>query len=436
MSASPLPADLANALVEQLPIGIVLASHSGTRYVSQGLYALLGYPAKAGENALAPDALVTTKSWQRWHSAIAQLLTGESSAETLSLTGITPCGDLIELQAQLSLLDSAGETTVLSLIRSLPESDLDTQSLSRLAFRDSLTGLPNRALFLDRLSQSLRCNKRTGGGFALLCIDLDGFKAINDTHGHETGDEVLRQFAAILQNAIRESDSVARLGGDEFILILQDTDSGKAALHVAANIHLALLDGLQIGPLQLELGASIGISAYPEHGHDMHALIAAADKAMYDAKRQGKGTSRYKAMAEAELSKLAPMNLNWSADMELGVDWIDRDHRAMVKIVNRLIQALFSVEEFAFIQSLMEQFISTTAAHFAREDRAMDVLSEEDRLRHQQEHAQALAELQRIRAKLEASSLSQTIQFLTNWVREHIRHSDRTLSEALLQSAP
>lgn len=158
------------------------------------------------------------------------------------------------------------------------------RNLHRLAYFDAVTGLPNRNLFHDRLRQALFRAARGNALLAVLFLDLDGFKAINDTHGHATGDEVLRAVAERLTHCVREGDTLSRLGGDEFAAVLPDlADSGVAA-RVAERIVAALAEPLTACGGEVSLTASIGISLYPADGREAADLVRRADGAMYRAK--------------------------------------------------------------------------------------------------------------------------------------------------------
>ncbi len=165
-------------------------------------------------------------------------------------------------------------------------------ALYRSANYDKLTGLPNRALFLDRLDQNLKQAERYERKFALLLMDLDGFKSVNDTLGHDAGDVLLRKTAKRLQACVREADTVARIGGDEFTAILSTVRSVDDAKTVAGKILEALSKPFDIGNRKAHMGASIGISVFPANGTDTETLLKKADDAMYAAKRSGKNDYR------------------------------------------------------------------------------------------------------------------------------------------------
>ena len=162
------------------------------------------------------------------------------------------------------------------------------QALIKLAKHDALTGLPNRQLLSDRLAQALVAAKRDKSHVALMFIDLDEFKPINDTYGHAIGDLILIEAARRIQDCIRESDTVSRVGGDEFIVLLPIVDTTQHAAIVADKIRQSLNDPFEFSANRLHISCSIGISLYPEHGSDEIALLKNADLAMYDAKRSGR----------------------------------------------------------------------------------------------------------------------------------------------------
>lgn len=165
--------------------------------------------------------------------------------------------------------------------------------LHHLAYHDALTDLPNRQLFMDRVEQAIAQARRREGSFSLLFIDLDGFKDINDSLGHGTGDRVLTHVAQRLRDCVREVDTVARLGGDEFIVVLDRGHDDPIISAASEKIFKVLADPVEIDGHELFLSASIGISRYPEDGETAEELLRAADTAMYRAKEAGKGTFRF-----------------------------------------------------------------------------------------------------------------------------------------------
>jgi len=195
------------------------------------------------------------------------------------------------------------ERKLVEQARDLAEEQLKQQAeLNRYqALHDSLTGLPNRTLFHDRVQQALVAARRAGAEFALLMMDLDRFKEINDTLGHASGDRLLLEVGRRLQGTLRAMDSIARLGGEEFALLLPGS-SALSVLEAVERIRRAferpfVLDGL---PLQVE--ASVGIALYPAHGADVNALIQRADMAMYVAKNANSGHAIYDSREDSQAS--------------------------------------------------------------------------------------------------------------------------------------
>jgi diguanylate cyclase (GGDEF)-like protein/PAS domain S-box-containing protein len=162
------------------------------------------------------------------------------------------------------------------------------KKVSDLANRDALTGLPNLRLFQERLLSTLSISKRKGWKAAVMFIDLDGFKNVNDSYGHEAGDKILKRVAQRLLKNVRKADTVARIGGDEFLIIQTEVNDKAAAAHVAGKIVQQLAAPFDLDENQILIGASIGIAMYPAHGDNSRDLIKKADNAMYQTKTHGK----------------------------------------------------------------------------------------------------------------------------------------------------
>lgn len=176
--------------------------------------------------------------------------------------------------------------------RDISERKYAEERLKHMARHDALTGLANRALFSDLFNQALACARRDASRLALLFLDLDRFKPINDSLGHAVGDLVLRSAAERIQACVRESDTVARIGGDEFIVLLRDVADHGCALAVAEDIRRALNQVFAVDGYRVQISTSIGVAMYPEHGLDAEALTRNADDAMYWAKNVGRNGVR------------------------------------------------------------------------------------------------------------------------------------------------
>jgi diguanylate cyclase (GGDEF)-like protein len=206
--------------------------------------------------------------------------------------------ELSELQEQCSTLRSAqlveaNEQLVLAAIHARTIAEQAVSELGALAMsnqHDALTGTPNRALMLDRLENAIAMAKRRASFCAVLFVDLDHFKEINDTLGHAAGDFVLQRTARRLEAVVRESDTVSRHGGDEFLVLLAEVKQASDVTLIADKMLITLATERRAGAHGQCLSASIGIALYPKHGENAATLISRADAAMYRSKKRGGGT--------------------------------------------------------------------------------------------------------------------------------------------------
>ena len=192
------------------------------------------------------------------------------------------------LTTKLPLHDESGAVIgLVGITREINEIRQTEVALQHLATHDTLTDLPNRFLMVDRLDQLLARAKRSAARFAVLFMDIDRFKEVNDTHGHEFGDLLLRAVAQRLRSSVRQSDTVARIGGDEFVIVLDTVRKSGEGETVANHVRRALAKPITILQHPMTVTASIGISFYPENGESADMLLRAADSAMYLAKKGG-----------------------------------------------------------------------------------------------------------------------------------------------------
>jgi diguanylate cyclase (GGDEF)-like protein/PAS domain S-box-containing protein len=217
-----------------------------------------------------------------------------------------------------SVRNPAGETT--HYVTVFSDISLDKENAARLEFLahyDALTHLPNRTLFQDRLREALYRARRYGHPVALMFIDLDRFKSVNDTLGHEVGDLLLQATARRLEQCVRETDTVARLGGDEFTILLHELVEGADAVTVAEKVLASLAQPFVLAGRELCISASIGITCYPDDGEDAQILLANADAAMYCAKQRGRNTHHVFA---AGMDTHAADNLVLAQELRKGLD--------------------------------------------------------------------------------------------------------------------
>lgn len=205
----------------------------------------------------------------------------ENLAEVRRDTSGLHAAELLEANQQLVIAALHADRIAEKAVNSLSE-------LTRSCQRDSLTNTPNRELMLDRLSTAITMARRHGTHLAVLFLDMDHFKRINDTLGHAAGDEVLKLVAVRTESVIRDSDTVSRHSGDEFLILLAEVAHSWDAAHIAEKILTALAEPSRVGAHVLSLSASIGIAIYPEDGKDAATLIGRADAAMYRSKKNGR----------------------------------------------------------------------------------------------------------------------------------------------------
>jgi len=231
-------------------------------------------------------------------------------AATLAvITFLLLCGTL-----SLSVLDASMESKNAKIASSLRDANAELQ---HLVLHDPLTKLPNRMLLEDRVQQAVDECKRSGGSCAVLFVDLDRFKAFNDSLGHFAGDTVLRTVAERLRATVREEDTVSRLGGDEFVVLLKHVASTQDAGGTARKIMDALSRPILLDGHELRVGSSVGISVHPEHGETATRLIANADAAMYHVKKSGRSNLAY---FEPEMMSFMPQRLTLENELRAALE--------------------------------------------------------------------------------------------------------------------
>lgn len=260
---------------------IVLFSWILGHYLSRGLNALQQGAKKIAEGDLGYQVTVSGKD----ELAQTSVAFNEMSAKLKFLDH-----ERAIKQDEIHQLNLALEQRVID--RTMQLNDVNKQ-LEHQAMHDALTKLPNRALFHDRLHSTLSSAERTGDVFALVGIDLDLFKEINDTLGHHAGDLVLQHVAVACHKVLRDSDTMARMGGDEFSILLPKVTDIEQATLVVGRVLAAIREPLEIDGHLVEVGASLGIAMYPQHGKDELTLVTHSDAAMYEAKQKKLGVVVY-----------------------------------------------------------------------------------------------------------------------------------------------
>ncbi len=260
--------------------------------------------ADGGELRRAIEAMARDRRRRIYRELRYRMTDGREAWASLAVAKVRAAGDDHEFS-----IATIENTTV----RKVQE-----EALEHLALHDTLTGLPNRTLLGDRLRQALLTSQREREGLALLIMDLDRFKEVNDSLGHHWGDMLLQQAAARLRESLRESDTVARLGGDEFAIILPGVDEHELVERMARKLLEALDRPFVIEGRLLRVGASVGAAVSPAHGEDVSTLIRHADSAMYAAKRGGSGFALYSDGADEALAMRLALASELPAALEAG----------------------------------------------------------------------------------------------------------------------
>lgn len=217
-----------------------------------------------------------------------ETLMGPVMSRRFEITSARPNGQIVNFEVAMSKRDAGPKSVTTVFIRDITEISLARKKIEYLAEHDGLTGLANRRMLKIAFKGALARAKRSQKKCAILSLDLDNFKPINDTLGHQAGDQVLKDTAKRFAHALRESDTVARVGGDEFVILLENLEGPEYAAEVAKKLLHLVQQPLRLEGQKAQIGVSIGISMYPENGSDLRELLAMSDKALYAVKREGK----------------------------------------------------------------------------------------------------------------------------------------------------
>ena len=403
-------------------VGIV---HRGAFvYASDGLRRSMGWSADAGSVAL--EVALVPSDRKRVEAAIAAVTDVRRVVECRMLrAGGT------EFDAELAMVRAVGlPAAAVVLCTDVTAHRRATQELSYLAFIDPLTGLGNRALFADRLRDTLMEARRTGRSFAVLFADLDDFKAVNDTYGHDVGDALLREVAGRLRAITRDSDTVARLGGDDFAFVLPQSGTPQVAALVAGRIVLAVSEPMRVRDLPVRVGISVGVAVYPDHGRDQDALVAAADSGVYASKRGGRNRYTFPEHAEGHGVVHAEF-IAWDDTRNLGVDLIDTQHARLAALINDLGEDLkFGRDRDRLLRSLTT-LVDYTEKHFWSEETLMRTNDLPGLESHARAHTQLLEDVRCMSIGLDEKSMMLTMRYLYEWLVRHVETYDRALVAAL-----
>jgi diguanylate cyclase (GGDEF)-like protein/PAS domain S-box-containing protein len=264
-----------------LPIVIVRLSDEAVMYVNDRMRSEFGLGDRTLNNLRPRDFYVNSADRDQLITALQA--TGRVSDLELLLKDAH--GKVFWALYSSQRIHFGGHDCVMTALLNVDERKRAHDELQYRAYHDALTGLPNRAMFMDALKRTLHRMERSGGATSLLFIDLDHFKTVNDRLGHEVGDLLLQQVAQRIEDCVREGDLVARLGGDEFVVLVEGHDDPQ---RMAEKILSVLRPEYQLGDHAVRITASIGVSCFPQDGTELNSLLSAADFAMYQAKTSGR----------------------------------------------------------------------------------------------------------------------------------------------------
>jgi len=292
LAAAEREAAFFRQLAESATDTIVYGDLDGVRrYITPSVRELLGYEPEALIGQCAID-IVHPDDTPAFAALLARLRSGATEVGSIEIRQRHRDGHWVWMEARVRLTHDAGTgeaTGYVSSVRATGQRKAREERLARLAAHDALTGLPNRLRLGELLAQEIERSRRSGQQLLLLCMDLDGFKQVNDRFGHLAGDAMLREVAERLRGVLRGIDVIARLGGDEFVAAIQ-ADSMDAATAMAQRLIAAMARPFQCDGRPAQIGLSIGIARLAPDMADAQALLSAADLALYAAKRQGKNT--------------------------------------------------------------------------------------------------------------------------------------------------
>jgi diguanylate cyclase (GGDEF)-like protein/PAS domain S-box-containing protein len=296
--------DLTQAVLDNVADGIFILDEGGRiESVNRSVGPLFGYGD--GEQIGHPFGFMVdaeSRSDLRAFDAARAAFSDEEDelAGPIETVGARRDGSTFPMELERRTIEHGPRKYTLASVRDISERKSHRDALEHLALHDGLTGLANRTMFSDHVAKSLALAKRDCETRGLLVLDLDDFKRINDTLGHELGDDLLKQVSARLTAVLREADTVARLGGDEFAILPAGAIDMAATAAMAWTIQETFESGFNLGGELVQVAPSIGISIYPEHGDNIGELLHRADLAMYAAKRSGKGQAVFEAAHETE----------------------------------------------------------------------------------------------------------------------------------------
>ena len=420
-------------------------------YVSPSVYELRGYTPE--EIMAQPmEAALTPESAERARTALQETITrwsAENRSRTFQIVEIDQPhkdGHIVhtEVVTTLHAGPDGNPAYVIGVTRNVTERRRAEEAIRRLAFYDPLTDLANRRLLLDRLPQEIARARRDLSRLAVLYIDLDKFKPINDTRGHDTGDWLLKSAAARLRDCLRQSDTAARVGGDEFVALLGDIRSPDHAISVAEKICQELRRPFVTGAGEpLAISSSVGVALFPDDSDDAHELLRMADEAMYHAKHTSRGRvelfSRISGKPDFPREKHPLIHLAWWPSFTSGHPLIDQQHHELFRLANELLGT--SLTGNASPEALGQAFDTVLAhieRHFSDEENILRASAYPALPEHITEHRGLVRKAKRIRDLFAKGEIpcGELVDFLArDMVAMHLLQEDRKFFSLFVASA-
>ena len=385
-------------LVEQLQESIVVVRESHILFSNPAFTLLTGYEAEALRQLDVAELFFFDEREEIRQRAREQL--AGSVAENRHLFRLrNQQGQSVWVEARIMGIEWECEKAVLYTLSDVTKRVEYEAEMKHLATHDPLTGLANRELLKRRLRSSIEFASETHQKLALLFIDLDRFKPINDTHGHDAGDAVLKTISQRLRDALRESDLVSRWGGDEFIVLLENVNDRATIERIACKLVAAISQPITLSDqVEISLSCSLGIVVYPDHGDHIDDLINKSDQMMYKAKKQGSGSIIFFAPLIPQ-SGNSLLRLVWRRDLESGLSVIDQEHKELFELANQLLTTIVAGRFTADTDPCLARLLAHTKSHFKHEISTLMRMQYPDVVGHDLLHKQLLHKAEELQAR-------------------------------------